>query len=168
MATTRTFVSAVVYNTVALTETLIVGADPTIGTLSLTPAAGQKWLFDGTTGPTATKSYHATITMSSGTATLDLTALPDPETGTNMDLTGLKLKMLHLSAPSGNANAVTVAPGATNGYTGWIGTSGYTLNASDQRGPSVHNAGIAVDATHKTIDITGTGSQQVTIVALFG
>ena len=71
MATTRTFVSAVVYNTVALTETLIVGADPTIGTLSLTPAAGQKWLFDGTTGPTATKSYHATITMSSGTATLD-------------------------------------------------------------------------------------------------
>jgi len=167
MSTARTLTKAVVTNTVALTETLTLASDPVIGTVTLSPSAGQRWTMDGTTGPAATRSVRTLVTMSGGTATIDLTAFPDAETNVAVDLTGLKIKMLHLAAPSANANAVTVKPGASNGYTGWTVT-GDILNASDQRGPSIFNGGIAVDATHKTIDITGTGAQQVTIVALFG
>lgn len=167
MANTRTLTKSVVTNTVVLTETLTLSADPSIGTVTLSPTAGQRWTMDGTTGPAATKSVRTLVTMSGGTATIDLTAFPDASTNVAVDLTGLKIKMLHLTCPSSNANAVTVKPGASNGYTGWTVT-GDILNASDQRGPNIFNGGIAVDATHKTIDITGTGSQQVTIVALFG
>lgn len=168
MANTRTLTKAIITNTVALTETLTLSADPSIGTVTLEPTAGQRWNMDGTTGPLVTKSVRTLVTMSGGTATIDLTAFPDAETNTAVDLSTLKLKMLHLACPSTNANAVTVAPGASNGYTGWVSTGGEVLNASDQRGPNIYNGGIAVDATHKNIDITGTGSQVVTIVALFG
>ena len=167
MTNTRTLTKAVVTNKVELTETLTLSADPSAGTIALAPTAGQRWTMDGTTGPLVTNSVRTLVTMSGGTATINLTAFSDAETNTAVDLTGLKIKMLYLACPSTNANAVTVKPGASNGYTGWTVT-GDILNASDQRGPNIFNGGIAVDGTHKNIDITGTGSQVVTIVALFG
>ena len=168
MSNTRTLNSKTVNNSLSIQETNTIGTDPTItGGLSATINAGQQWRFDGTTGPAATKAWHSQVALSAGVLMLDLTALADAIL-TTVDMTGLKLKMLHLVAPSTNANVITVAPGAVNGYTGWVGSAGLILNPGDNVLLGPMNAGIAVDGTHKNLDLAGTGSQVLNIVALFG
>jgi hypothetical protein len=166
MANTRSLTSKSATNAISLRELITYGTDPTITTLKPSIDVGQSWDFDGTTGPAVTLWWHGLVTLTAGVATIDLTALVDALTGNTISMTGLKLKCLHLQATTGNANAITFAPGASNGYTGW--GLGEVLNGGDQRGPSICTGGIAVDATHKVIDVSGTGSQSVRVVMLFG
>jgi len=168
MTVTRTIVNARYDDTVRVTEKTVDTDAPMVAQGQQAALAdGTEWKFDGTSGDAVTKSFKKRVTMSTGAATLDLTALVDATLSSNIDMTGLKLKMLRLKVPSTNANSVTVAPGASNGYTGWVGSGGVTLSPKDSFSKVCHG-GIAVDGTHKTIDITGTGSQVIDVVMLFG
>ena len=64
--------------------------------------------------PPVTKSIKGTITLSSGTATLDLTAVDEGDLS-DVDLTGLRLRAALLLAGA-NTERITMKPGATNGY----------------------------------------------------
>src|SRR6476660_6066460 len=73
------------------------------------------------TSPAATVTASFVATLSGGALTLDLTAM----TGTNgatVNANGLTPRCIVFQNPATNANPITVAKGASNGYTG-LGTS---------------------------------------------
>jgi hypothetical protein len=168
MTVTKTLGAIQVINTLSIGETIAFSGDPTFaGDLSGTVAAGQQWRMDGTVGKSVTKVFHGLVALVAGAKTLDLTALTDAVLGT-VDFSGLKLRLLHAVATSGNTAAISIAPGASNGYTGWVGSSGLLLQPGDSRGPDLFTGGIAIDGTHKTIDLAGTGTESVTLIMGFG
>lgn len=109
-------------------------------------------------------------TLSGATGTLDLTAAPlarQPAVTTN--LTGAKLFAIQISAPVTNVGAITVKQGATNGFPILGSASLAVLNPGDRiiLLSSSITPKQAVDATHKTIDYSGTSGDTVKIVAYF-
>ena len=96
--------------------------------------------------------------------TIDLTAAPlAREVSIDQDLTGANLFALLVAADEDNLEAVTVGPGTSNGYpvpTVALRPGGRFV---------VHNLHWqSVDATHKTIGITGAlSSDKVHIIAYF-
>lgn len=117
------------------------------------------------TTPPVTKSAMTAKTMSSGTATIDLTAMANDSDGATVDFSGLKVCCLTLTNPSSNANAITIAEGASNGFelnsggTAWT----VTLDPGDSVQFLLNESTPDVSGTKKTIDITGTGSQVLNI-----
>lgn len=104
--------------------------------------------------------------LSGGAATIDLTSL----TGTNgasVDFSTLKVQFFKFKNPSTNANSITVTYGASNPYL--LGGSGFKwiLTPGAEIQGMCYEGSPDVDSTHKTIDLSGTGSQtlQVTLVA---
>lgn len=103
--------------------------------------------------------------LSAGAGTIDLTAL----TGTNgrtIDGTGLKVQFFRVKALAANANPITLAEGASNGYA-LMGAAWSIILAPGQEFTLKGNEATPdVGATDKIIDLTGTGTQglQVTII----
>lgn len=166
MTITRTLNSITSYNQTDIQETTVNTADPASTQITSTQQGGLSQ-YNGTSGPVATQAYHQLITLAAGVYTLDLTAMVDG--GVTIDASGLALREIFAIADSANANPIVIKPGASNGYTGWVGTNGLlltTANDANKLGPLY--GGIAVDGTHKTIDFSGTGTQKVLISLLFG
>ena len=103
-------------------------------------------------------SAATTVTLSSGTGSIDLTA--SPFTGT-----GKSLRALTLQCPTTNANPITVAKGVTNGYTGLGATFSVTLAAGEQV-TILPATLVAVSASVKLFDVTGTGAQTINVAAV--
>lgn len=129
-------------------------------------ASTEKTLNSATTVP-ATKVAAFTKALSTGAATIDLTAL----TGTNgatVDFTGLKVQAAKFINPSTNANAITVTFGAATAYLlggaafKWILAPGQELLFFG------NDAAPDVSASLKNIDLAGTGSQALTVVLVAG
>jgi hypothetical protein len=122
---------------------------------------------DADTTPPATKATSFELTLTSGAATIDLTALPSVYNAT-VDGTGLRVQLVKLKAPATNGNAVTIVPGASNGYNLFGATSKITL----QPGEQVEFLGIdlqpEIGNSAKTIDISGTGSQKLDVQLVMG
>jgi hypothetical protein len=133
-----------------------VGSDNTVTTTGLNTTTQ----LGAATTPPATKYSAGQQALTSGSATLDLTSLPD-ENGTAgaVTLTGLKLAVVKFRNKATNANALTIAKGASNGCS----SLGSAFSITLQPGEEVTYLGQAlaanVDSTHKTFDVTGTGSQ---------
>lgn len=70
---------------------------------------------DGTTTPAVSKSFSDTISLASGTATLDLSALAGPSS-TTIDLTGLKVQLFKMTCPSTNTLPISCTVGTQNAY----------------------------------------------------
>jgi len=123
-------------------------------------------LDSGTTPPVTTVSAQD-YTLSSGTKTIDLTALLGVR-DTSQDCTGLKPQFLLLINPSGN-NAITISGEGANGLS--LG-SAHTLNGSTIRDTrlilDVSESFHDVDGTHKLLVVTGTGSQSFKLLILLG
>lgn len=113
----------------------------------------------------ATKVSAAVVALSTGTKTLDLTAL----TGTNgatVDATGLKLQVWKLK--NLGANDMTFADGASNGYAA-LGTDfSFILKPNQQAMFYLPDNAPDVGSGAKTIDVTGTGSQTFQNLMVFG
>lgn len=110
------------------------------------------------TTPAVTKDVCFNLTLSSGLGSIDLTALPDPDLGT-VDFTGLRVQQMLLFNPTTNANDISVAKGASNGYTGLgsaygetLAPGGYSVRCTNDRAPDI-------DSSHRILDVTGTGAQ---------
>lgn len=108
--------------------------------------------------PAVTTHAVGTAALSGGAVTIDLRALTGLN-GVAVDLNGLKPRYILLS--NTGANAMTVAQGVTNGYTG-LGTSAtFVIPAGCRWLMEFGSNGTAVSASVKTLDITGTGSQEL-------
>lgn len=122
---------------------------------------------NSTSTPTATKCAVFAKALSAGAATIDLTAL----TGTNgvtIDGTGLEVVAAKFQNPSTNANNIQICFGASNAYL--LGTNAawkITLCPGDEYLGKFHN-NPAIDATHKNIDLAGTGSQTLNVEIVLG
>lgn len=119
-------------------------------------------VLDADSTPAITKGFADTLTLSTGTLTLDLTSLADGDFATKT-FNGLKLVTLHVKNPSTNANDITLAEGASNGYP--LFGAGWTITLRPGEAFSWESAGDApaVGSGDKEIDISGTGSQEVQI-----
>lgn len=116
--------------------------------------------------PAVTKSFSIAQALSGGAATLDVTNVVDATTGATVTLTGLTPVYTLFTNPSTNANPITITFGAANGYTGFGAAYKETLAPGSS---VVHRIGsIVFDASHKTFDLTGTGSQILNIQILAG
>ncbi len=71
----------------------------------------------------ATKAWSDQVQLSSGTLTLDLTALSRGSVLSAVDFSGLKVQIIKLKAPTTNTADITVDVGAANGYELFLGAS---------------------------------------------
>lgn len=126
--------------------------------------AGTK-TYNASSTPAATETVNFTLTLVAGAKTIDLADLVGSG-GRPVDGTSKKI-ISFVFLPQGPSNMVIV-PGATNGYHAF-GTD-FSLTAFTAGGISIDNAAGApvIDATHKTLDVTGTGTQTAKVQIVFG
>ena len=127
----------------------------------------EEKLLTSATTPDGELVYSVTQALSGGSATIDLKSISNTE-GTTIVTEGKKIRAFVAQATSDNANALTLADGASNGYQmlgdGWT----IALEASDVFAVYLGDNAPAIGDSAKTIDLSGTGSQSVDIVIIFG
>ena len=157
---------------VTATETLAATL-PTLGSSSLSHSqlnTAAETFNSGTTVP-VTVAVGVIVTLTAGSATLDLTAITD-ELGRTVDLSGLKVQSLRVKPHADNANIISMKPGASNGYN--LGNSasfywsGYGGTPPDEADFLWREKCPDVDATHKNLDFAGTGSQKILLQIVAG
>lgn len=120
----------------------------------------------GTT-PSVTAFAGFNKALSAGTASIDLTAL----TGTNgatVNLNGLRVVAIKFKAKGNNTGALTIAKGATNGYTGLGASFSITLPIGGETVFYGVAGAAAVSGTLKVFDLTGTGTDSVDVEIIGG
>ena len=146
------------YNlSMAVQETLESGVDGASNPVITHAALDVSGTLRSSTTVPATKCSFDSVPLVAGAATIDLTALPmTANSATTFDATGLKVQVIRLENPSTNANNITFAEGASNGYSLWGSAWAITLKP----GQAVMYYGADgtpdVAAGDKTIDVTGT------------
>lgn len=115
-------------------------------------------------GTNVTKVVHGTITLTAGAATLNLASVHGTE-GTE-DLTGLKIRTVQFMAKAANANPITIAKGAANGYTGLGAAFSLTLDPAKSVGLEANATAVAAGV--RTLDVSGTGTQAVDFIITAG
>ena len=109
----------------------------------------------------ATKHAADVCTMSGGTGSINLASLPGVTAEETVNLTGLKVQLVLFRAKSTNANPITEAKGASNGY--GLNAAGTTFSIVLDPG-QVHFAYLGdtapdVASGARVWDVTGTGAQ---------
>jgi hypothetical protein len=119
------------------------------------------------TTPDAELIYSTTQALSGGSATIDLKSISNTE-GTTIVTDGKKVRAFAAKATSTNENALTLTEGASNGYElmgdGWK----VALEASDSFLVVLNDNAPAIGDSAKTIDLSGTLSESVDILIIFG
>lgn len=119
--------------------------------------------------PAVTKTFEFTATLSGGAVTIDLTSLTGTNGVTGGTITGLNVIAVKFKAPTTNTAAFYVNAGASNGNTA-LGTA-FKVAISpggEVLAYSANGALAEVDATHKTWDCTGTGTETCNIIVVAG
>lgn len=126
---------------------------------------------NATSTPSVSDVSSDTVALVAGAKTIDFTNLPLVGGGTLNASTGsLKPVAVLISNPAANTGAITVAKGATNGYTGFGASFSHVI----QPGGSVcsytakHANVTAVSGTNKTLDFSGTGTESFNLIIIFG
>jgi hypothetical protein len=110
--------------------------------------------------PDVTKAGYGTKAMTAGAATLDLTVLTLQDAA--VTITALDPRAILFTAASGNAGAITIVKGASNGYDGLGAAFSLTLEAGQSAMFYLGATGNAVSGTNKTFDLSGTGTDSIT------
>lgn len=115
--------------------------------------------FNASSSVPVTKVAAGTVTLSGGTGSLNFAALSGRNSDETVDMTGLKPQIIKFVAPSTNANAITIAEGASNGLA-LLGAS-FTFKLLPGQEAQFYLADAAPDIASgdRVLDITGTGSQ---------
>ncbi len=126
-------------------------------TLTFNPQNESPTPLNAGTSPAATKDCAFTQALSSGTYTIDLTALPGHSADEVITFDGLKGQYLKMTNPSTNANKITFTQGAStafrlDGATSWT----VTLAPGQSVLFNLANATETISSSHKNIDVTGT------------
>ncbi len=125
---------------------------------------------DANSTPPASKHASYEKALSSGTGTIDLTALPGVTAEETVNGTGLKVQQLKFRNKSTNANKITVAKGASNGYGLCASGDSWSFVLSPNQSITFYGDDAAPDigSGAKTIDLTGTGSQVLEVAIVMG
>lgn len=143
---------------------------------------------DGTTNPevvletatTAKADYSPTSTVPmttpwndtrsfTTTETLDLTALPQANFTANVSFSGLKVQAFKVIAAAANANPITFADGAVNGYNMFGDASGQITVLPGNEVLLIFKDNLDdVGASDLAIDVTGTGTLSYDIQMVAG
>ena len=122
---------------------------------------------DGASGAPITKTAAFRQALSAGAATVNFAAL----TGTNgvaVDFTGLKIQAIMFKAPTTNTAAIVITPGATNGLD-LLGASSSVSIKPGQTALFFLNEGAPdVASGERAIDLAGTGTEVLDIIAVAG
>lgn len=105
--------------------------------------------------PPVASCAHFSQALSGGAATIDLRALPGTN-GATIDGNGLKPQIIRVR--NTGANALTIKKGASNGHNAFTATDGFVLPPGAHMFFTNDNTD-DVDGTHKTWDLSGTGTQ---------
>lgn len=148
-----------------LTGSYVAPGDNTVTTSGLNESA----TYTASTTPAVTKHAAFQKTLSSGSGTIDLTALPGQTADETVTFSTLKVQFLKLRNLSTNANKIVVAKGASNGYRIDAAT---TWSIPLAPGQSIllflDGAADTVGGSNLAIDLTGTGSQVLEVQAIAG
>ena len=111
--------------------------------------------------------YEGTQALTAGTATIDLTALTNSE-GATITTTGKKVRLIMIVPTSSNTAALTLTVGASNGYL--LGGAAWKFAFTDEQWALIYLGADAPDvgSSAKNIDISGTGTESVKLLILFG
>jgi hypothetical protein len=139
-----------------------IGNDNTVTVDSM----GTNVVLDANSTPAITSDACFDLTLSGGAASLDFTAMVDPNLG-SISITGLTPYFFKLINPLTNANPISIAKGASNGYAGFGSTFEITLQPGEEQTILKHVAS-NVDGTHKILDVTGTGAQVLKVQVAAG
>lgn len=168
------FLGATVKATIVLQSTVIETLTATeapfgqTGSLNLTHSGLNKSTVREATsaaGENVTQTVYGKVTMAAGVGSLNLASAPGLN-GVLKDLTGLRIRSIHLRAAAANANPITIAKGAANGFTG-LGAA-FSLTLSAGREALLEPDQTAVAAAVRVFDVTGTGTQELEFIITAG
>lgn len=114
--------------------------------------------------PPVTIQASFLLTLTAGAATIDLRAL----TGTNgasIDGNGLQPQIVRIK--NLGANTMTISTGASNGHAAFT-ADGLAIPPSGHAMLFLNDGTENIDATHKTWDVAGTGSQTAEVTIVMG
>lgn len=158
-----------VLSVVETLETNIAFADATAKKITHNGLNQSVTMNSGSTPPATLVSAYEKA-MSAGTATIDLTALPQSGglAGSTASATGLKLQALLVKNKSTNTGAITITKGGSNGYQ--LAGATFTIVLKPGQWFLFFGNDLADDVGSgaKNIDISGTGSEVLQIVGVFG
>lgn len=115
----------------------------------------------------ATKTASFQKALSTGAATIDLTALVGSN-GAAVDFTGLKVQLAKFRNPSTNANGITVTFGASTPYLLLGAAFKFILLPGQEITIYGNDAAPDVSGSLKMIDLAGTGSQALDVILVAG
>ncbi len=149
-----------------VTGTFISSGDATL----TTALSSESLVLNAGTTPPVTKIASGSKALSSGSGTLDLTSLPGLTADETVTMLGLKVQFLILRNKSTNANVMTVSKGASNGY-GLNAAGGSWSIPLDPNAIAIYripDSAPDVASGARTIDIAGTGSQELEYIVVAG
>lgn len=117
--------------------------------------------------PDAELVYHGTWSLTAGSATKSLLALTDAG-GNTIATTGKTVRYFKFKATSTNTAALVLGEGASNGYE--LLGDGWSVSLDDGNWVSGYVAADApaVGASATNIDLSGTGTESVEVLLIFG
>ena len=133
---------------------------------SITHNHGTTKTLNSTSTPAGTKVASGQIALVDGAATLDLSAVPSKDNVT-VNGTGLTVQSVKFIVPG--ENAITVEKGGTNGYDG-LGTA-FSEDSGANGGEEnrlTMGHGSAIGSGNKPLDLTGTGTDVLQYIIVFG
>lgn len=121
--------------------------------------------------PAVTKCFSDSINLAAGAATLDLTSLTGPAAVT-VTFDGLKVQLVKFACPSTNTGPILVQKGDSNAYNllGKDNASSETLEILPGGCMALFHDDESedVDATHKNVKFTGTGTETIEVILVAG
>lgn len=115
---------------------------------------------NGTSTPPLTMVSYQVYTLTAGAATIDLTAVKGVN-DVDQDATGLKVQTLIVYNPS--SNAITISPGASNGYALFGSGNDIEIPPGGRMQFYFKNSTPDVASGVKEIDLAGTGTDTIQI-----
>jgi hypothetical protein len=116
-------------------------------------------------GSNVTQCAYGSYNLTAGAGSINLAAAGGFKNSV-VDLTGLKIRQLHIRAKATNVNPITITKGAANGYTGF--GAAFSLTLDPGKAAILKGNATAVAAAVRLLDLTGTGTQGVEYMILAG
>lgn len=162
-------VSAAVTISIACTETLSTSESPLIdtGDNTLKEKIAVSKTMTSASSPDAELHAAMQVAMTAGAVTIDFTSLAR-HGGASVSFSGKLLRAIMLRNPSTNANDITIVEGASNGLAAFGASFSITLKPGWSIALDLDDDGPTVGSSDRTIDVTGTGSQVLDLIAVAG
>lgn len=164
MAVTLTYAATcTVAETLSTSVDSIVSANRTLTHSAFNSTAS----LSGSTTPPVTKVAAFTKALGAGAGTIDLTSLTGVNGG-SVDGTGLKVQVMKITAPTANANVISIIPAAANGYDFFGSDFKITLQPGAEALFYGNDATPDIAAADLGLTLAGTGAQELDFVIVMG